>query len=146
MELPKPGVYDKNALNVLDLIKGFLELSSNGENGAVLFFVGIARRTGKKEINVKYIEMESYVEHANNAISKICEEVKRKYSLNEVYIWHFIGKFELGEPLVIVAVSAPHREEALNGLKEAIERYKREPALFKKEIYEDMSSLWIEGA
>ncbi|MFZ8849395.1 MAG: hypothetical protein ACO2OV_04085, partial [Thermoproteota archaeon] len=61
MELPKPGVYDKNALNVIDLIKGFLKLSSNGENGAVLFFVGIARKTGKKEINVKYIEMESYV-------------------------------------------------------------------------------------
>ncbi|MFP3190800.1 MAG: molybdenum cofactor biosynthesis protein MoaE [Thermoproteota archaeon] len=146
VSLPKPGVYDKNSIGALDLIRNFLSLCSNGESGATLFFIGIARKTGKKEINVKYIEMESYVEHANNAILKICEEIKRKYSLNEIYIWHFIGKFEVGEPLVIVAVSAKHREEAIDGLKEAVERYKREPALFKKEVYEDMSALWIEGA
>lgn len=146
VSLPKPGVYDKNSISALDLIRNFLSLCSNGESGATLFFIGIARKTGKKEINVKYIEMESYVEHANNAILKICEEIKRKYSLNEIYIWHFIGKFEVGEPLVIVAVSAKHREEAIDGLKEAVERYKREPALFKKEVYEDMSALWIEGA
>lgn len=146
ISIPKPGVYKKEELDISDLMQKVLKLCSDGRNGAVIFFIGIARRTGREGKQVLKIEMESYEEHANKAIWQICEETKNKYSLNFVGVWHLIGTFEVGESMVLAVAAGGHRDETFKGAREAVERYKREPALFKKEIYTDLSSSWIEGA
>ena len=141
------GVYEKGKVDFVDLVRWVFELVGSGEVGAVAFFVGVAKKMGKgEEKEVVVLEMESYVEHANRAIARICEEVRSKYSLSFVGIWHLVGRFEVGEPVVMVVATGVSREPVFNGLREAVERYKREPALFKKEVYVDGSYKWIEGA
>ena len=87
--------------------------------------------------------MESYEEHANRTINQICKEVNKKFKTNFVTICHFIGEFETGEPIVFAAVGGKHRKESFLALEEAVERYKKEPALFKKEVYLDGTQKWM---
>ncbi len=107
-------------------------------------FLGVAREEsagGSRKI--KALVMESYQKHAKRALEKICRETKLKYGLNELLIVHAVGSFSPGQPIVLVLVSGPRRVAVFKGLREAVERYKKEPALFKQEIYTDGSSAWI---
>ena len=112
--------------------------------GSVLSFLGVARlesADGKKEI--KMLVIESYEKHANAVLHKICEETKKKYTLTDIVIVHALGSFSAGEAVVMVAVASPRRDRGFAALRESVERYKKEPALFKKEIYRDGTSSWI---
>lgn len=137
------GVFPKSKIDFGRVYSRFItNLDKN--TGSVTSFLGTARlesADGKKKI--KFLLMESYQEHANKILNKICTEVRKKHLLTDILIVHAIGKFRPGEPVVIVLVSAPRRTQAFAGLKDAVERYKREPALFKQEIYLNGSSAWI---
>ncbi|MCL4518926.1 MAG: molybdenum cofactor biosynthesis protein MoaE [Thaumarchaeota archaeon] len=112
--------------------------------GSVTSFLGVARSEsadGKRK--TKYLVMESYEEHANRVLERICSQTKRKYRLNDIGIFHALGRFKPGEPVVLVMVSSPRRDASFKALREAVERYKKEPALFKQEVYADGSSAWI---
>ncbi|MDG6906475.1 MAG: molybdenum cofactor biosynthesis protein MoaE [Nitrososphaerota archaeon] len=137
------GVYPKNQL---DLARVYTEFVStlNKNTGSVASFLGVARSEsadGKKK--AKFLVMESYETHANRALKRICEEVKRKYMLNNIIIVHALGKFRPGEPVVLVVLSSARRDASFKALREAVERYKKEPALFKQEIYANGSSAWV---
>ena len=137
------GVYRKGSINFGNVYSRFIqELPKN--TGCVTSFLGVARlesADGKKR--TKYLVMESYEKHANQRLCKISLDLKRKYGLTNVLIVHALGKFRSGEPVVMVLVAAPRRVESFKALKEAVERYKKEPALFKQEIYQVGSSAWI---
>ncbi len=137
------GVYRKSKINFGKVYSRYVsELSKN--TGSVTSFLGVARlesADGKKSI--KYLVMESYEKHANQRLQRICAETKKKYGLSSILIIHALGEFKPGEPVVMVIVSSPRRSESFKALKEAVERYKKEPALFKQEIYRDGSSAWI---
>ena len=137
------GVYPKAKLN---FGKAYTDFISNLDpnTGSSTSFLGVARKEsadGKREIET--LVMESYERHANKVLRKICAEVKKKYSLNGIVIVHAVGRFRPGEPIVLVAVSSARREASFKALREAVERYKKEPALFKQEIYDDGTSAWI---
>ncbi|MCS6769473.1 MAG: molybdenum cofactor biosynthesis protein MoaE [Candidatus Caldarchaeum sp.] len=146
MSIPKPGVYQKGEINLQQLFSSVLGEVSDGSCGAAAFFVGIVKRRGRGDVEVGNLFMESYQEHANRALERICSEVKAEYGLVFVGVWHLLGMFDLGEAVVMAAAAGERREEVFNGLRKAVERYKREPALFKKEVYVDGSETWIEGA
>ena len=74
---------------------------------------------------------------------KICKEIMKKYDLTDIMIVHAMGSFSAGEPVVMVIVASTRRDRGFAALRDAVERYKKEPALFKKEIYRDGSSSWI---
>jgi molybdopterin synthase catalytic subunit len=131
MKTPPPGVYGKNSIGIEQLFRSVLEDVGDGSAGAAVFFVGLVKRQG---------------EHANKALKRICEEVREEYGLRFVGVWHFLGSFGLGEAVVVAAAAGAGREETFAGLKKAVERYKREPALFKKEVYVDGTEAWLEGA
>lgn len=139
----KNGVYPKKFLDFGKIYSLFItNLPRN--TGSTTSFLGVARlesADGKKKINNLY--MESYEDHANPVFEKICKEVKRKYGLTDIQIVHALGNFRPGDPVVLVLVASPRRRQAFKALKEAVERYKKEPALFKKEIYADGTSTWI---
>jgi len=139
-------VYEKGRLDLRAVLDAALSMSSDGSVGAVAFFFGVAKRKGSGEKDVMLLEMESYVEHANRAIQTICDETRDQNGLRFVGIWHLVGKFELGEPVVLVVAAGVSRDPVFKGLREAVERYKREPALFKKEVYVNGSHAWVEGA
>jgi molybdopterin synthase catalytic subunit len=137
------GVYPKSKINFPRIYEEFVK--NLGENsGSVLSFLGVARREssdGRRRI--KSLVIESYEKHANAVLQKISDEVREKYSLNDILIVHGIGEFAAGEPVVVVLVASPRRKKGFDALRDAVERYKEEPALFKKEIYSDGTSSWI---
>jgi molybdopterin synthase catalytic subunit len=130
----------------LDFGKAYSDFIGNlsKNTGSVVSFLGVARlesADGKKK--TRNLIMESYEKHANARLTKICEEVKGKYGLTDILIVHALGKFKPGEPVVMVLVASPRRTDSFSALKEAVERYKKEPALFKQEVYSNGSSAWI---
>jgi molybdopterin synthase catalytic subunit len=138
----EPGVYSKDEFNLLETIGEFLR-SGSPSDGAVALFIGLVKNVSELGKEVSGVEVESYVEHATPTIRKICEEVRAKYQVSRVLIYHLMGRFGVGEPLVLVLVSGRSRGGVFPALQEAVERYKREPALFKKEVFVDGTSRWV---
>ena len=144
--MKQSGIYKKNELNLLQIFEEILTKNKNKKIGAILSFLGITREIGKEDKKVSKIEMQSYQIHANNVIKQICDEVKEKYSIELLYLYHFIGEFAIGEPIVFVISGGRHRDETIKAIQEVIIRYKKEPALWKKEVYIDGTHEWLSGA
>jgi molybdopterin synthase catalytic subunit len=140
------GIYRKEEIDFISLIQEITEERKNPDIGAFLTFIGITRRSGQDKKVVESIEMESYEEVASKKIKMICDEIEKKKGVISVKIFHLIGNFKVGEPLVFVAVTSKNRKQGILALEEAIQRYKSEPPLWKKEIYVDGTSKWISHA
>lgn len=136
------GIYDKGRIKIASVISDLLS-NLPKDAGALMLFIGVVREVGKCDKKVRKLEIESYDEHANSAIKKISDEIRNKYELSLARIYHFKGSFNVGEPLVLVIVVGKSRKQAYPALQEAIERYKKEPAMWKKEVYIDGSWAWI---
>jgi molybdopterin synthase catalytic subunit len=103
--------------------------------GAVATFLGTVRRESRGR-TVRYLEYEAYVEMAEGVMAQIAADLEQRYDLWAVAIHHRVGRVEIGEASVAIAVSAPHREDALAACKEAIDTLKQTVPLWKKEVYE----------
>ena len=123
------------------------QLKGGKKIGAFTSFIGILRESSDKtEKKVVQMEVEAWPEKASDTMNKIAEEIGVKYQLIGMRLIHFEGMIELGEPMVLVAISSEHRKEAFAALEEVILRYKQESPVWKKEIYDDGSSNWITTA
>jgi molybdopterin synthase catalytic subunit len=103
--------------------------------GAIATFLGTTRIESRGR-SVLQLEYEAYGGMAENAMQQIADDLKSKYDLCEVAIHHRIGRVGIGETSVAIAVSAPHRHDALAACREAIDTLKQTVPLWKKEIYE----------
>jgi molybdopterin synthase catalytic subunit len=103
--------------------------------GAVATFVGTTRIHSRGR-TVTHLEYEAYAGMAEDAMAQIADELERRYDLCGVAIHHRVGRVGIGEPSVVVAVSAPHRGDALAACKDAIDTLKETVPLWKKEVYE----------
>jgi MoaE-MoaD fusion protein len=103
--------------------------------GAVASFLGTTRAQSRGR-TVLHLDYEAYAGMAEQAMTEIADALKAKYDLCEVAITHRIGRVAIGETSVAVAVSAPHRSDALAACKEAIDTLKERVPLWKKEVYE----------
>ncbi len=124
----------------LDLSAAVAEVESV-DAGAVATFVGTVRRRSRGR-DVLHLEYEAYEEMAEQMLRALAEELKTKHELSEVAIHHRVGRVEIGEPSVVIAVSAPHRAAALEACREAIDTLKETIPLWKKEVYEGGAE-WI---
>ena len=104
--------------------------------GAVATFLGTVRRESRGR-TVLYLEYEAYAEMAEDVMAQLAAELEQRYDLWAVAIHHRVGRVEIGEASVIIAVSAPHRQDALAACKDAIDTLKQTVPLWKKEVYED---------
>jgi molybdopterin synthase catalytic subunit len=82
---------------------------------------------------VEKLMLEAYEEKANEVLEKICKELSKKPGIVDVQIHHLLGEFSVGEDLVYVSVAGSHRTDVFPVLQEAVERYKSEAPVFKKE-------------
>jgi molybdenum cofactor biosynthesis protein MoaC/molybdopterin converting factor subunit 1 len=105
--------------------------------GAVVVFCGVTREVEK-------LEYEAYGEMATERIARILEECVVQHGLEAAGAEHRVGFVPLGEPSVVVAVSAAHREEAFAGAREAIDRIKAEAPIWKREV-EGGEGEWVDG-
>lgn len=140
------GVYRKGSFDITDILSDFLAKEMPKDAGGVVTFLGVARNIGIEERTVERVAMESYEDHANRVIRDICVEIIQKHQISVLKIYHFVGEFNIGEAMVFVIAVGRHRQETFAAIQEAIERYKTEPALFKKEVYADGSQEWISHA
>lgn len=104
------------------------------EAGAVATFVGTTRRRSRDR-DVVHLEYEAYEGMAENVMADLADELRRRHDLCEVAIHHRVGRVEVGEMSVVIAVSAPHRAAALSACHEAIDELKVSVPLWKKEVY-----------
>jgi molybdopterin synthase catalytic subunit len=105
------------------------------EAGAIATFSGTARRHSRGRI-VQYLDYEGYEGMAEDMMAKLAAGLKERYDVHEIAIHHRVGRVELGEPSVVIAVSAAHRADALAACKDAIDILKVDVPLWKKEVYE----------
>jgi len=105
------------------------------EAGAIATFVGTTRIHSRGR-TVERLEYEAYQGMAEKVMAEIADGLKERYDLTEIAIHHRTGVVEIGEPSVVIAVSAPHRQDALAACKDAIDTLKEQVPLWKKEIYE----------
>ncbi len=103
--------------------------------GAVATFTGTVRRQSRGR-DVTKLEYEAYAEMAEDVMAQIARDLEARYDLCGVAIHHRVGRLEVGEASVVIAVSAPHRQDALAACKDAIDRLKETVPLWKKEVYE----------
>lgn len=112
-----------------------------------MVFIGSVRGETSRGETVKKLELEAYEEKANEVLDQICRDLRNKTGVIDVQIHHFIGDFSVGEDLVYVLVAGSHRKDVFPVLEEAVERYKKEAPIFKKEYVVDEEgkpkSYWV---
>ena len=119
------------------LLAPIAEMVVRDAAGAVVTFQGVTRE-------VERLDYEAYGEMATERIASILAECVAEHDLQAAAAEHRTGAVPLGEPSVIVAVSAGHREEAFAGARAAIDRIKAEAPIWKREI-EGGEARWVEG-
>jgi len=142
------GIHKKGELSLSELLKSVKERADFQKSGAIAMFVGVVRGETVDGANVEGLELEAYEEEANRILGGICEELKKREGVVDVQIHHFVGEFSVGEDLVYVVVAGAHRENVFGVLREAVERYKHEAPVFKKEHIVDEAgvsreSYWV---
>jgi molybdopterin synthase catalytic subunit len=111
-------------------------------NGAVCTFIGQVRNRARGR-EVAYLEYDAYVPMAEKMLRRIAEEAEAKWGC-EVAIAHRIGRIELGEASVVVAVGSPHRAQAFEACRYCIDTLKETVPIWKREVCPD-GTYWIEG-
>ena len=110
-------------------------------NGAVVTFLGTTRdiSNGKKVLRLEY---EAYSELAEKMLAQIIDEAKSKFGISEVSLAHRIGRLEIGDISLVVAVGSEHRKAAFRASQYIVDRIKVLVPIWKKEVYED-GEIWI---
>src|SRR6476659_9399451 len=103
--------------------------------GAIATFVGTTRVESRSR-TVQYLDYEAYAGMAEKVMEDIATALKQRYDLCEIAIHHRTGRVDIGDASVVIAVSAPHRQDALAACKDAIDTLKEQVPLWKKEVYE----------
>ncbi len=128
----KAGVHKKGTIKLADIIQTTKTSRNFHEAGAIALFIGIVRgKTRNKK--VRKLELEAYEEKANEVLESICKDLSKREGIVDVQIHHMLGEFQVGEELVYVLVAGAHRDKIFLVLQEAVERYKKEVPIFKKE-------------
>jgi len=135
-------VHGKGELSIQDLISRIKDKPNFFQAGALALFIGVVRGV-HTEGRVTKLKLEAYEEGADAALEKICRDLRSGKGIVDVQIHHFLGEFTAGEDLVYVGVAGSHRREVFTTLLEAVERYKREAPIFKKETLETGKSYWV---
>jgi molybdopterin synthase catalytic subunit len=121
-------------------------LAQSPANGAIVVMSGTVRnQTDGKP--VKYLEYQVYEPMALEIFKQIAQSIKEKWTQTQtIVIHHRIGKLNIGEISVLVAVGCPHRGEAFAACNYAIDTLKHNAPIWKKEHWEDGSSEWVSMA
>jgi len=105
------------------------------EAGAIATFTGTTRIQSRGR-TVTHLDYEAYEGMAEQVMAEIAGGLSARYELSGVAIHHRVGRVGIGETSVVIAVSAPHRQDALAACKDAIDELKGRVPLWKKEVYE----------
>jgi molybdopterin synthase catalytic subunit len=111
--------------------------------GGIVTFIGCVRDTSEGK-NVDYLEYEAYEPMALEKMRQVRDEVAARWPVMAMGIQHRLGRLEIGDDAVIIAVSCPHRAEAFEACRYAIDRLKEIVPIWKKE-HGESGAVWIGG-
>jgi MoaE-MoaD fusion protein len=113
------------------------------ENGATVTFDGFVRNQSYNRATL-YLDYEAYESMALAKMREIGAQLHEKYRIHRVAMVHRLGRLEIGETSVFIAISAPHRAAAFEACRFAIDTLKRTVPIWKKEYFED-GAVWADG-
>lgn len=127
--------------DVLD-IAAVYAIADHASNGAVVLMSGMVRnQTGGRAVD--YLDYQAYETMALQVFQDISDRCHAKFPITEVVIHHRLGKLKIGEISVLVAVGSPHRAEAFEACRYAIDTLKTDAPIWKKEFWLDGVSSWV---
>ena len=110
-------------------------------NGGVVTFLGTTRLY-TDDRRVLYLEYEAYQPMAEKMIREIAQEVRERWGIEHMAVAHRVGRLEIGEISLVVAMASPHRKEAFEACHYAVDRIKEIAPIWKKEVFED-GEVWV---
>lgn len=94
-------------------------------NGALVTFIGSLRGYSAGGKRVRYAECQGDKEMAERLLRSVSQEISKRWQLDDMSICHRLGRIGVGETILVVAVAAPHRQEAFNACQYAVDRIKQ---------------------
>jgi molybdopterin synthase catalytic subunit len=143
MTLPLLGI-SPDPLDLADLVRLTVAGVPPGQFGAIATFVGTVRDHNRGQ-RVTHLEYESYEPLAVKALTTIRDEAAAEWPSVRLAIRHRVGRLEPGEASVAIVAASPHRAEAFEACRYAIERIKQVVPIWKRESFEG-GEAWLEGA
>ncbi len=133
----------KNLVQLVDSIDldSVISFVSNTSCGAVSIFLGTVR-SHTKEKAVKKLLFEGYAPMAIKQMELIIAESNELYGIEKMAIQHVLGEKYVGEQVVAIAASAPHRQNAMDACTFAIDTLKKRVPIWKKEFFDD-GAIWV---
>jgi molybdopterin synthase catalytic subunit len=129
----------RTAIDAAELVR----LVRAGQDGAIVTFDGFVRNESHGR-ETSYLEYEAYESMALGKMKEIAAQIHEKFAIHRVAIVHRLGRLEIGETSVFIAVSAPHRGAAFDACRFAIDTLKRTVPIWKKEYFAD-GAVWADG-
>ena len=139
--LTEPRVRVEIGLSPIDLARA-VEIGGD-EDGAVAVFIGRVRNHSDGH-TVSQIDYEAYPEMAEAEMRRIALSLLEREGVSRVAMTHRVGTLQVGEPSVVVAVSGPHRAEALAACHDAIDMIKESVPIWKRE-HRDDGAHWVDA-
>lgn len=118
------------------------DLVKRPTDGAVVTFDGIVRNNFEGRV-VRYLAYEAYAAMAEKKMAEIGAEVQQKFAIGAIAMMHRIGRLEIGESSIVIAVAAPHRQAAFEACAYAMDRVKADVPVWKKEFFIDGADHWV---
>lgn len=113
------------------------------EDGAVVVFDGMVRNNSGGRTTL-YLVYEAYEPMAVAKMREIGEQIRRAYPIHRLAMVHRLGRLEIGETSIFIAISSPHRRAAFDACRVAIDTLKRTVPIWKKEYFAD-GAVWADG-
>lgn len=124
-------------------VQPWVDWASDDPYGAVIVFLG-ATRSPNKGLAVTHLEYEAYPAMAEKLMQQIIAEMRQRWVLGRVALWHRLGRVLPSEGSILIVISSPHRPEAFEACRYCIERVKQTLPVWKREFLTD-GSHWVEG-
>lgn len=122
-------------------IKDVISFVESPDAGAIDVFIGTVRNQTKGK-EVTHLEFEAYESMAINEIEKIIQKAKAKWPILLIAVVHALGKLEIGDIPVVIAVSTPHRKAAFEACQFVIDELKKTVPIWKREFFKD-GDQWV---
>jgi len=111
-------------------------------SGCVTTYIGLIREysRGRRVLSVEYEDTKAI---ARSKLQQIASELRQKWQLDNIAIWHRIGKLKVGDINLVIAVASAHRQEGFAACQYAVDRFKQKLPTKKTETYQD-GSIWVD--
>lgn len=124
-----------------------IDFAHDDAAGGVAIFLGTTRAEIKSPAqSLIALDYEAYGDMAQKQLEDLAARAREKWPIIKLALLHRTGRVALGEPSVVIAVSTPHRAQAFDACRWLIDTLKAEVAIWKKEVWSDGNTTWVDGS